>query len=220
MSLNVGKTRLLMKRSTTTGVVPTVAPSTDWTDGTWDLETDIYIGELFVNTADSRIWFRDDYGIHEILFTGSNPTFLSLTDTPAGYAGSSLYGVRVNAAETALEFYEITQDYAVALDTDLTVGYPMSSAFFETLGSPASLIPIERINDGGTGLTDLWSGDYLTTNIATLVAAAMGVAGTEGFIQICNEVGSPVVKELGVGTTGKYDATLNAWNFEIGRAHV
>ena len=33
--------------------------------------------------------------------------FLTLTDTPASYASQSLKGVRVNAGETALEFFDI-----------------------------------------------------------------------------------------------------------------
>ncbi len=36
------------------------------------------------------------------------PSFLDLTDTPNSYTGESLKGVRVNAGETALEFYTIT----------------------------------------------------------------------------------------------------------------
>jgi hypothetical protein len=39
---------------------------------------------------------------------GGATTFLALTDTPASYAAQSLKGVRVNAGETALEFYTIS----------------------------------------------------------------------------------------------------------------
>lgn len=208
---NIQNSKILIKRSSTTGVVPTIPVSTDHTDGTW-LDTDIYEGEMFINLADERIWFRSTSGIHEILFTGSNPTFLSLTDTPAGYAGSSLYGVRVNIGETALEFYEITDaDVLVALDGDPTNGFPLSSSYFETTGSPATaIIPIERINDGGAGLTDLWSGNYITSNIAALVTAAMGVAGNVGDIQI-NNGASP--EGLGAPTSGNYAAATDSWNF-------
>lgn len=54
--------RILIKRSTTTGVVPTVPSSNDHTDGTW-LATDIYKGELFFNQADGIMFIRDDSGI-------------------------------------------------------------------------------------------------------------------------------------------------------------
>lgn len=54
--------RILIKRSTTTGVVPTVPSSNDHTDGTW-IATDIYKGELFFNQADGIMFTRDDSGI-------------------------------------------------------------------------------------------------------------------------------------------------------------
>lgn len=57
--------RIRIKRSTTTGQVPTVAPSTDHTDGTWDA-LDIYVGELFANVADNRLWVRTNTGIREL----------------------------------------------------------------------------------------------------------------------------------------------------------
>src|SRR5437667_7956074 len=40
--------------------------------------------------------------------TGGGSTFLSLTDTPSSYSGQTLKAVRVNAGETALEFYTPT----------------------------------------------------------------------------------------------------------------
>lgn len=51
--------------------------------------------------------------------------FISLTDVPSSYSGQSLKGVRVNAGETALEFYTIAatltqenvEDYAAAMFT-------------------------------------------------------------------------------------------------------
>jgi hypothetical protein len=54
--------RILIKRSTTTGVVPTIPASNDHTDGTW-IATDIYKGELFFNQADGIMFSRDDSGI-------------------------------------------------------------------------------------------------------------------------------------------------------------
>lgn len=65
MPLTPADLRILVKRSTNTGEVPTVAPSTDHTDGTWD-PLDIYKGELFINTADDKVWYRGDAGIVQI----------------------------------------------------------------------------------------------------------------------------------------------------------
>ena len=57
--------RIRIKRSTVAGEKPTVAPSDDHLDGTWDA-LDVYEGELFINIADGRIWLRDQNGIQEI----------------------------------------------------------------------------------------------------------------------------------------------------------
>lgn len=72
MALNIQDARILIKRSTNTGEVPTAAPSNDHTDGTWDA-LDIYTGELFLNVADSRAWFRSNTAIIE-LATLNGPT--------------------------------------------------------------------------------------------------------------------------------------------------
>lgn len=65
--------RIRIKRSTTTGEVPTVAPSTDHTDGTWDA-LDVYVGELFMNTADDTMYVRTDNGIRQIgIFDPADP---------------------------------------------------------------------------------------------------------------------------------------------------
>ena len=56
--------RIKVKRSTVSGTVPTVAPSTDHTQPTpaWSA-TDIYKGELFINQADNVVWSRGDDGV-------------------------------------------------------------------------------------------------------------------------------------------------------------
>lgn len=57
--------RILIKSSTTTGIVPTVPSSNDHTDGSW-LATDIYKSEMFINVVDGRVFTRDNSGIIEI----------------------------------------------------------------------------------------------------------------------------------------------------------
>ena len=48
--------RVINKRSDQTGVVPTIGPSNDHTDGTW-IDTDIYPGEFYINMEDQKVWF-------------------------------------------------------------------------------------------------------------------------------------------------------------------
>jgi hypothetical protein len=63
--MNILDSRILLKRSTTAGVIPTVPASNNHTDGTW-VATDIYEGEAFLNTADARLFTRAGSAIKEI----------------------------------------------------------------------------------------------------------------------------------------------------------
>lgn len=61
----VENARLKIKRSTVSGVVPTIPPSEDHADGTWS-STDIYEGEFFINLVDRKIWTREPSGIFQV----------------------------------------------------------------------------------------------------------------------------------------------------------
>ena len=63
--MNILDSRILLKRSTTAGVVPTIPATSNHTDGTWTA-TDIYSGETFVNTVDQRAFVRLGSDIKEI----------------------------------------------------------------------------------------------------------------------------------------------------------
>jgi len=65
--MNILDARILLKRSTTAGVTPTIPASSSHTDGSW-INTDIYSGEAFVNTTDQRIFVRTGANIKEIQF--------------------------------------------------------------------------------------------------------------------------------------------------------
>jgi len=65
--------RILLKTSNVAGELPSVAPSSDHTDGTWSKEH-IYIREIFVNTADDRAFLRTTGGILEIAIDSSGTT--------------------------------------------------------------------------------------------------------------------------------------------------
>jgi hypothetical protein len=59
MAKTVKGARIRLRRSAEAGSIPTIPPNEDHTTG-WK-ETDIYIGELFINTSITTpgIWFRD-----------------------------------------------------------------------------------------------------------------------------------------------------------------
>ena len=65
--MNILDARILLKRSTVAGVTPTIPASSSHTDGSW-INTDIYSGEAFVNTADQRIFVRTGANIKELQF--------------------------------------------------------------------------------------------------------------------------------------------------------
>ena len=72
---NIEYWRLVQKYSTISGLEPTIPPSQDHNDGTWS-DTDLYIGELYINTADNKIWMRTEDGIHQISGTGGTGSFV------------------------------------------------------------------------------------------------------------------------------------------------
>lgn len=86
--MNIQDSRILIKRSTTAGVVPTIPASSDHTDGSW-LVTDIYKGEFFINLADGIAYTRDDSGI--IVLNQSISSFGAWDSSVAYATGMTVY---------------------------------------------------------------------------------------------------------------------------------
>lgn len=72
MTKVVKGSRIRLKRTTRSGVTPTIPTTDDHTTGSW-ADSDIYIGEMFLNVDGSnpRTWFRDLTGTSEIQTTNS-----------------------------------------------------------------------------------------------------------------------------------------------------
>jgi len=99
--------RLVLKRSTQTGVTPTI-PTGSTINNDW-LNTDLLIGEGFLNVFDDRLFYRTINGIVEIPMSGfssanyytesafitGSTVFFNRTDTPLAYSVdlSSLTGI-------------------------------------------------------------------------------------------------------------------------------
>jgi len=90
--MNILDSRILLKRSTVAGTTPTVPASSSHTDGTW-VNTDIYEGELFLNTADSRLFTRQGSNIKEI---GLQDSLIGATQ----YASITLTSAQILALNT------------------------------------------------------------------------------------------------------------------------
>ena len=102
--------RIKVKRSTVSGTVPTVAPSTDHTQPTpaWSA-TDIYKGELFINQADNVVWSRGDDGVFCIGGTAeltiASADVLTLNSTPLTIVSAvSGYSIEVTSASVKIDF--------------------------------------------------------------------------------------------------------------------
>lgn len=78
--------RMVQKRSSVAGVVPTVPASNDHCDGTW-IATDIYASELYYNEADNILYTRDDTGIVVI---GGRQSYVTTANIPNGGGGVTI----------------------------------------------------------------------------------------------------------------------------------
>lgn len=58
MSLNKVGGRFILKKANKSGEIPTISAYNDHTSGKW-ISTDIYDGEIYINTFDNRMWFRN-----------------------------------------------------------------------------------------------------------------------------------------------------------------
>lgn len=92
--LNIQNSRIQQKYSTFSGETPTIAPSTDHTDGTWT-PTDIYVGEVFFNVVDDAAWFRSLNGIVPLT---SGATYIS---TYVNITGGTMTGGLVTPSLSA-----------------------------------------------------------------------------------------------------------------------
>lgn len=73
MSKETKYSRIILKRTSTPGLSATTTTSTDHTSLPAWRTTDVYVGELFLNTEDDKMWVRTDNSIKEIpLLDGSS----------------------------------------------------------------------------------------------------------------------------------------------------
>ena len=99
--------RIRLKRSTVTGAVPTVAPSTDHTDGTWSVN-DVYIGELYLNDTDQRLFVRSSGGVLEIATGGGELKQAQVTLTAAQVLALNSTPITIVAGITGKEIQVVS----------------------------------------------------------------------------------------------------------------
>jgi len=115
--------RVINKRSDQTGVVPTIGPSNDHTDGTW-IDTDIYPGEFYINMEDQKVWFG--------WYTGSTSGVTQIYPPPGPGGGITIVG------GTGISVSGASPDFAVSFNGS-TTSFPGLTAGSEEVTIPVGV---------------------------------------------------------------------------------
>lgn len=96
--------RLLIKRTNSTGTVPTIPPVTADTLSQFT-PTDIMIGEFFLNTVDDSLWIRTENGIYPIELNGGASTGVTGNfEIKSGQTWTELYSGNSDAGFTQIDW--------------------------------------------------------------------------------------------------------------------
>jgi hypothetical protein len=118
----------------------------------------------------------------QVPWWGWASTFLGLTDTPASYTGQALKGTRVNAGETALEFFTLgwgtgTVTSVWSADASVTITNPTTTPDLAVVKSP-KLTTARTISTTGDVTYTSWAfdGTANVTGTATIANSAVTLA--------------------------------------------
>lgn len=133
--MRIQDSRLLLKRSTTAGLEPTIPTgSTIHTDGTWNVE-DIYAGELFLNMDDKKLWFgwEDISGNTGVTLVNplGNLTGSCITDLFVENIKACDSAITLTADDTILNFVDNISD-----GYQFTAQYGYNSIFLDARNNP------------------------------------------------------------------------------------
>ena len=182
--------RIRLKRSTTTGEVPTVAPSNDHTDGTWDA-LDVYVGELFLNTTDDKLWVRTDNGVREIAVGGMTLKTEKL-DIPSAQV------LTLNSSPVAFGL-NVPSGYAVHLLSVTMLALFNSVAYATNTNISVRAVGVTDAQAKGTS--------YLSFTANTFVPLAIQSGGPNG-IMYADGADVEVFVAAGNPTAGDSDITI------------
>jgi len=159
MSAKKQFSKIILKRTDIPGVIPTIPSGStgavdvlDHTLGGW-LSTDIYVGEMFINSIDNKVFYRSDDGIHLFYYSGMTSTFITLDDVPLSYAGYGGYTLIVNSGETGLEFATAAPTSFIDL-TDTPNSYNTYSGYTLVVNSGETGLEYYKYYDSFLSLPD------------------------------------------------------------------
>ena len=163
--------RIRIKRSTVAGAIPTVAPSSDHTDGTWGVN-DVYIGELYLNDTDQRLFVRTTGGVVEIATGGGEMKQAQITLTSAQVLALNSTPIVIVSGITGKEIQVINASFhlkynTTAYATNVNMVLKASSAAAADIQARASI-------DGTTD--SLGSFDLTSTKLNIVTGDALMVS--------------------------------------------
>jgi hypothetical protein len=182
--------RIITKYSTISGVEPTIPLSADHNDGTW-LPTDLYVGEIFLNSADDLVWIRTDNGIAPL--SGSFSATYSFTGDFVPVSGGTFSGC-VYIPCLTVGSASITE-----LNTDIITGGLISGTF---TGDGSGLTGITTTWDGGTVSNPVYFTNTVDfTNTINLNGPVVGDLNLTGDVEISGGVSASIFYGDGSGLT-------------------
>ena len=196
--------RLVFKRSTVAGIVPTI-PTGTTIDSSW-LTTDILIGEAFINVTDDRFWFRTDNGIIEVDLSGQTADKIT---TGATLVGNTIYFETLQSASA------YTVDLSSIIVTGGTGNYLPLSGGTLTGALTATTITATTINTTTLQITSGATNNYLLTsdangNASWKVAPTGLTAGSFGIT--IDGGGSAITTGVKGYITIPYNGTITGWD--------
>jgi hypothetical protein len=163
--------RIRIKRSTVALAQPTAAPSTDHTDGTWSVN-DIYIGELYLNDSDQRLYIRTTNGILEIATGGGELKRAQVTLTTAQVLALNSTPIEVVAGITGKEIQVVNASMHLKYNT---TAYATNTNMVLKASSAAAADIQARVGINESS-DSLGSFDLLSTNLNIVTGDALVVS--------------------------------------------
>jgi len=149
--------RRVVKVSSIAGEVPTIPASDDHTDGSW-IATDVYVGELFFNSADGIMYTRSSNGI-EVVGGGAGAIkeYFAII-TQAGVTAPTVDTLIKNTIGSVAFAYDDPGEFAL----NSSSLFPSNKTVFAIVPSPttgtcalfwnsSSKIILQTAKDGGGG---------------------------------------------------------------------